>query len=250
MDINLAVLAAIALGASFAQGFTGFGYGILAMAMLSLLTASLERASVFITLTATALAITLLIRSRRDMRLDWKQASLLLLGVLGGSPLGYWFVLRQGDMPVCRLVFGAVLLLFALNGILKPHIKRHIPTPVAPGFGLLSGLLSGAFASGGPPIVLYLYAQEDDPRFAVGTMQVVFLGSSVYRLAIVGFGERGFTRDLVLLSAEAVPLVILGTLAGYVVARKVSCRVFLLCAYALIVIAGALNIVKGIRTLP
>lgn len=249
MDVHFAALAAITLGASFAQGFTGFGYGILAMAMLSLLTTNLERASVYITLTVTALTITLLLRSHRDMRLDWKQVGLLLLGVLCGSPLGYRFVLRQGDMPVCRIVFGAVLLLFALHGVLKPHIRRHMPRLLAPAFGLFSGLLSGAFASGGPPIVLYLYAQEDDPRLSVGTLQAVFLGSSLYRLAIVGFGERGFTRDLMLLAAGGIPLVVLGTLTGYVVARRVSCRAFLLFTYALIILAGALNVAKGVRAL-
>ena len=249
MDINLVLLAAIVFGASFAQGFSGFGYGILAMAMLSLLTAGLERASVFITLTVTALVITLLLRSRRDVRLDWRQAGAIFLGVLAGSPLGYWFVLRQGDLPLCRLVFGTVLILFALNGLLKPHIKHHIPTLLAPLFGVFSGLLSGAFASGGPPVVLYLYAQEDDPRLAVGTVQAVFLGASIYRLVIVGCGERGFSADLLLLAAGMVPVVILGTLTGYMAARRVSCRTFLLCAYSLIIAAGAMNIAKGLRAL-
>jgi uncharacterized membrane protein YfcA len=249
MDINLALLAAIAFGAAFAQGFSGFGYGILAMAMLSLFTPSIERASVFVTVSVTVLVITLLVRSRRDVRIDWKQASLLLLGVLAGSPLGYWFVLRQGDLPICRIVFGIVLLLFALNGLLKPHLKRHIPVALAPAFGAGSGLLSGAFASGGPPVVLYLYAQEDDPRLAVGTIQVVFLGSSIYRLAIIGGGERGFTPDVLRLAVGMIPVVMLGTLAGYMAARKVSCRTFLLGAYTLIVTAGAMNIAKGLRAL-
>jgi len=249
MDINLALLAVIAFGAAFAQGFSGFGYGILAMAALSLLTPGLERASVFITLTVTALTITLLLRSRRDVHIDWRQAAVLILGVLAGSPLGYWFVLRQGDMPICRLVFGAVLILFALNGLLKPHLKRHIPLLLAPVFGVFSGLLSGAFASGGPPIVLYLYAQEDDPRRSVGTVQAVFLGASLYRLAIVGYGERGFTADLLRLAAIMVPVVVLGTLVGYMAARKVSCRCFLLCAYTLIIVASVMNIAKGFRAL-
>jgi hypothetical protein len=43
--------------------------------------------------------------------------------------------------------------------------------------------------------------------------------------------------------------VILGTLIGYRVARSVSCRVFLLCAYSLIVAAGAMNIAKGMQAL-
>ncbi len=247
MDIPLPLLAGIVFGAAFAQGFSGFGYGLLGMAMLSLAATSIERASVFISLTVTVLTVTLLFRSRRDVLVDWRQAGCLLAGILAGSPLGYRFVLRQGEMPICRIVFGAVLILFALNGLLKPHIRRRIPLVFAPVLGVFSGLLSGAFASGGPPIVLYLYAQEEDPRLAVGTAQAVFLGSSLYRLGIVGLGERGFTAGLILVSVAMLPVVILGTLTGYMAARRVSCRVFLFLAYSLIVAAGALNIARGLR---
>jgi uncharacterized protein len=247
MDISPFLLAAIAFGAAFAQGFSGFGYGILAMALLSLWAGDLERASVFVTLTVMVLLVTLLWRARRDVRIDWRQAAGLFLGVLAGSPLGYRFMLRQGGMPICRIVFGAVLVLFALNGLLKPHIRRRIPLLLAPVFGVFSGLLAGAFSSGGPPVVLYLYAQEDDPRRALGTVQAVFAGSSLYRLAIVGLGERGFTADLVTAAALQAPVIILGTLVGYRVARRVSCRVFLLGVYAVIVVAGALNIAKGLQ---
>lgn len=249
MDSGTLLLAVIVFGAAFAQGFSGFGYGILAMAMLSLLTTDLERASVFVTLTVTVLVTTLLLRSRRDVRIDWKQAAGLSLGVLAGSPFGYWFMLRQGGMPLCRIVFGVVLVLFALNGLLKPHIRRHISMALAPVFGVFSGLLSGAFSSGGPPVVLYLYAQEDDPRLAVGTVQAVFCFASLYRLVIVGVGERGFTADLLTRAALLAPVVILGTLAGYMAARRVSCRTFLLGVYAVIIAAGAMNIAKGIRAM-
>ncbi|OGV75262.1 MAG: hypothetical protein A3K19_02240 [Lentisphaerae bacterium RIFOXYB12_FULL_65_16] len=246
MHISVLVLAIIVFGAAFAQGFSGFGYGILAMAVLSLVVTDIERASVFVTLSVTVLIIALLIRSRRDVAIDYRQAAMLFLGLLAGCPLGYWFVLRQGDMPACRIIFGAVLILFALNGLLKPHIRRHIPMALAPVFGVFSGLLSGAFSSGGPPIVLYLYAQEDDPRKALGTVQLVFLGASVYRLAIVGFSERGLTQDLLLSAAVMAPVAVVGTLAGYLATRKVSSRAFLLGVYALIVTAGALNILKGL----
>jgi uncharacterized membrane protein YfcA len=249
MDINSLLLAVIVFGAAFAQGFSGFGYGILAMAMLSLLTTDLERASVFVTLSVMVLVTTLLLRSRRDVRIDWKQAAGLSLGVLAGSPFGYWFMLRQGGMPVCRLVFGVVLVLFALNGLLKPHVRRHIAMPLAPLFGVFSGLLSGAFSSGGPPIVLYLYSQEDDPRLAVGTVQAVFCFASLYRLVLVGVGERGFTADVLTPAALLAPVVILGTLAGYMAARRVSCRTFLLGVYAVIIAAGAMNIAKGMKAM-
>ena len=113
--------------------------------------------------------------------------------------------------------------------------------------GSSTGTIDGAFSSGGPPIVLYLYSQEDDPRLAVGTVQAVFCGAGIYRLVIVGLGERGFTADMLGTAALLAPVVILGTLAGYLVARRVSCRAFLLGVYGVIILAGAMNIAKGIK---
>mgnify|MGYP000941385119 CR=1 FL=1 len=153
-------------------------------------------------------------------------------------------------MPVCRIVFGICLLLFALNGFLKPHLKRHIPGMYAPGFGLFSGLLSGAFSSGGPPIVLYLYAREDDPRLAVGTLQAVFLSASLYRLVVVLAGHRGIGGALLLQAAFASPFVVLATMAGYWAARRLPCRRFLQGVYVMISLAGISNLLKGLGDLP
>lgn len=249
MDVNLLILALLAVGAAFAQGFCGFGYGILSMAGLSLMAVDLERASVYVTLTVLALVTTVLIRSRKDMKVDWRQAGLLFLGMLVGSPIGYWFILTCGEMPTFRLVFGVALIVFAINGLAKPHLKRDLPEWLAPVFGLFGGLLSGAFSSGGPPTVLYLYAQEHDPRMAVSSLQTVFLGAGLYRLLNVFVTGPGVGGRLWLESAVAAPVVVAGAAGGYCVARRVSSKGFLAGVYALIVLAGLINIGKAVNAL-
>jgi uncharacterized protein len=247
MPVATPILIAIAIGAAFAQGFSGFGFGILFMAALSLGDADLERASVFVMLGTLVLVTTLLVRSHGRLRVDWRQAGGIAAGALITIPLGYRFILHFGDLAVSRAVFGLALIAFAVERASKPHIKRHIPTFLAPFFGMVSGLLSGAFVSGGPPVILYLYAQEEDPRTAVGTAQAVFLGGGLYRLAIVLMGHRGIPRDLWLPALWIAPFVILATLLGFHAAQRFRVRFFLLTVYALVILAGLLNLAKAVR---
>ncbi|MFN2350467.1 MAG: sulfite exporter TauE/SafE family protein [Kiritimatiellia bacterium] len=247
MDISLIALLLIGAGAAFTQGFSGFGFGITFMAMLSLAGRDMERASVFVSITVIMIVVTLLVMTRRQLRVDWKQAAYITTGLLITLPLGYRFILNYGDMPVSQIVLGVVLMLFAFNRMRKPHVKRHIPSLLAPIFGMFSGILSGAFSSGGPPVVMYLYSQEDDPRMAVGTAQAVFLGAGIYRLAVVMAGERGISEQLLVQSLLVGPVIVAATILGARAARKFSVRPFLLAVYGLILFAGLLNIVRGLK---
>ena len=246
MEPAFFIVMAVALGAALAQGFSGFGFGIILMAVMSLLSADLERTSVLATLLSLVLSITLLIQSHGRMKVDWKQAGLLGLGLVIGVPIGYHLLLRFGDVPASRIVFGLVLITFALNRLCTPHLKQRIWLGFAPIFGLFSGLLSGAFSSGGPPVVMYLYAQEDDPRRAVGTTQAVFMGSNIYRLLVVACGDRGFSNALCTRAALLAPVVIVAGIVGFNLAHRFSVRPFMLAVYGLIVLSGCMNVYKGI----
>ena len=125
-------------------------------------------------------------------------------------------------------------------------MKRRIPVALAPVFGFFSGLLSGAFSSGGPPIVMYLYAQEDDPRQAVGTTQAVFMGGNLYRLIVVALGERGISAELGLRTALLAPFAVAAGLIGFRLAQRFSIRPFLIAVYSVIVLSGVLNVYKGL----
>lgn len=246
MDTGLWIVFSIAVGAALAQGFSGFGFGIVFMAIMSLLGADLERSSVLASMLALVLVAALLIQSRARMRVDWKQAGLVALGVLISMPLGYRLLLRYGEMPGCRVAFGLILMGFALQRMFRPHLKRHIHDAWAPFFGMLSGLLSGAFACGGPPVVLYLYAREEDPRRAVGTIQAVFLGGNLFRVILVLAGERGIPAEMFLRGSLLAPVVIVCAIVGFRLAQRFSLRPFLYAVYGLILLAGFVNVFKGV----
>lgn len=247
MPISLLSLMLIAGFAAFTQGFCGFGYGIITMAVMSLLTAEMERASVFVMLSIIVLLLELMRRSRSDGGVDWPQVGLMFLGLMVGQPLGYWFVLNYDKVGIFRIAFGSALILFALNGILRPHVKRRIPTFLAPIFGFFCGVLSGAFASGGPPAVIYFYSQEDDPRRAVASLQAIFLLACFFRILVVLVGGKAIGGQLILQSVLVAPVILITTALAHRLSRRVSPKLFLIVVYGLIVAAGITNVVKGIR---
>ncbi|MBT3379115.1 MAG: sulfite exporter TauE/SafE family protein [Lentisphaerae bacterium] len=246
MPISLLTLMLIAGFAAFTQGFCGFGYGIVTMALLSLLTAEMERGSVFVMLSIVVLLLDLMRRSKSHGGVDWPKVGLLFLGLMAGQPLGYWFVLNYDKMGIFRVAFGVALILFAVYGIVRPHVKRRIPTFLAPVFGFFCGVLSGAFASGGPPAVIYFYSQEDDPRRAIGSLQAIFLLACFFRIGVVLVGGKGIGGRIMLQSALVAPVILVVTGLAHRLSRRVSPKLFLIVVYGLIVAAGITNVAKGL----
>lgn len=235
--------------AAFVQGFSGFAFGILAMAIISLFAPSPERVSVVTTLGALSAQITLGAIGWRQFGINFKLIALLLCGMVVGIPLGYQFLLHTGQhpQPAFRIAFGCVLLAFAAHGLSRPHIPRKLPALLAPPTGLLSGLITGAFSSGGPPLVLYTYSREKDPRSAKGTLQILLVGSSCIRLASIQSGSGPITLDLLKWAAISVPIVIALCLLGHYSSRRVSIRTFTAGVYALIAVAGILQMIKAFQ---
>jgi uncharacterized membrane protein YfcA len=230
--------AALILGiAAFTQGFSGFGFGILATAMLATVWPDVERASVLASLGAVIVQFTLIAVAQRDRhRIDWRAVGLLMTGTLVGIPLGYAFLVQGKSTPWFRVIFGW----------LRPRVRRPIPWGFAPLIGGVSGVISGAFSSGGPPLVLYIYAREHDPRMAKATLQAVFIASTVARLIVVQTGQYPITWPLLHWLVITAPLVVAFVLVGHWMSRKVTIRVFTWAVYAVIAAAGLMQIAKGV----
>ena len=233
------------LFASFAHGFCGFGFGILLMAGLSFAGAGLERASVLVTMLAAASTLTIILGARRTLNVDRAAASLLLLGALVGVPLGYAFVCRFEGAAIGRFAFALVLLAFSAQGLWRPAQTLRFPSWCAVPAGVAGGLLGGAFSSSGPPLVLYLYLREDDPRLAKRTLQVVFLGLSTIRVVVVAAGPHGIPFSMLLLLFGLAPFVWAATWSGHLLSRHVSNVAFARTVFMLLAVAGMAQIVHA-----
>lgn len=240
---TLSVVLVFALAASI-QGYSGFGFGIVAMSLLSFLTQDMADMYIVVNISALAVIVVGLFLSRLGSDIDWLKAGLLLTGIVIGQPAGYWFVRTFGDHPAFRVLLGLVLLYYAVQSIVSPSIRRRVHKAVAVGIGTVSGLIGGAFASGGPPLVMYLYSQVDDPRDMKATIQSVFVITLLYRLTLIGLAGD-YSTAVLRLALYAVPPVIPLVVAGHALSKRISARRFRQYVYGLIALSGVSVLAKG-----
>jgi uncharacterized membrane protein YfcA len=232
------LIGAVAL-AALVQGFGGFGFGIVAMSVAGLTSVALEPAAAVFNCVALAVVLVLLRVSRRQGVIWWKEAILLLVGSFAGQPFGYAFILRTGDQPVFRLALGLFLLAAGVHGLTARSQRRPWPRWTALPVGLFSGFLSGAFSTGGPPLILFLYSRAADARTMKATIQFIFAATLASRLLLIQFEGSGLTRATGLAAAACAPVAFALMALGHRLSLRVTPRRFTQCVYAAIALLGA-----------
>jgi hypothetical protein len=181
----LAIWAALVF-ASFIRAFTGFGFALAAMPVLSLFVAPTE--AVVLTASLT-LGINLL-----TVRSFWpaapkRQLIPILLTSIVGTAIGAQLLQRLSVTEFQLWVGVGVIAACVLLTVYHP-----VPRPARGGVreftGFVSGLMNGAFAIPGPPIIIYAMATEPDPRKSRAMLMVYFMFGAV--IALMVFGASGY----------------------------------------------------------
>jgi uncharacterized membrane protein YfcA len=236
----------IGLGA-FTQGFTGIGFGIIVLAGIAFTPWDFERATVVLNLLLLVLNSSIIYASRKEAPINWRIVGYILIGEVCGVPLGYWFILAFGNQPAFRIVFGATLALFAAHELFRLRIRKELNMGFGVLAGVIGGFLSGAFTAGGPPIALFVYSRQKDPRLVKGTLQTVFLSATIWRLANIVLMGKGVTVPVLKIAAVTLPVLIICSVLGHAASRRVSKDMFLKIVFSFILLAGIMNILKGLQ---
>ena len=204
------ILLGIFIIAGMVQGAAGFGFGLVAVALMSLLV-DVRDASVMLAPSTLAMNLYILLRLREHFTFD--RIFPLLVAAVVGVPLGIWFLL-QARVAAIDLALGILLLLAVVQGLIPVfNQKRWHPVFMGIPCGLLSGILAGAFASGGPPAVAYVVSQKFTRFRHSATLQVIFLVSSSVRILILGAGGL-FTQHMLAFSVAGMACAIAGAWIG------------------------------------
>lgn len=233
----------VALGA-FTHGFTGLGFGIVILAGIVFIPWDFERSTVVVNLLVLVIHSSVIWASLREAPIQWKLVGLILIGLSVGVPLGYLFILFFGNQPIFQFVFGFSLAGFAANELIKPRIKA-MPKFFGLPAGIVGGFLGGAFTTSGPPIAIFLYSQKKDPALLKGTLQVVFMIATLWRLLnIILFGP-GISRSVLEITFLCLLFVVIFSFIGHKMSLRVSSNIFLKTVYTIIAVAGIANIVRA-----
>lgn len=227
--IWLVVFAAVLL-----QSLVGFGSAMVAMALLAG-RLGLPVASPLMALIAATLEAVLLARYRQalDPGAIWR----LLAGALVGVPLGLWAL---GRLPEA-LMLGALGLLIAGYAVYS-LLGRRPPALHHPGWafgaGALAGLLSGAYNTGGPPVIVYGDGRRWSPEEFKGNLQSFFLFND--GLVLIGHALAGNLTAVVWGHyLAAAPAIALGLAAGLLLERRLPAGAFRRAALAALLALGA-----------
>ncbi|HVY15171.1 MAG TPA: sulfite exporter TauE/SafE family protein [Rhodopila sp.] len=195
--------------AAVLRGFTGFGFGLASVPLLSLALPPKEVVPLVVVL---QVAIGLMgLRSAAKL-CDWRAVGTLLPGLLVGVPIG--LTVLTGFAPnAVRLAIGLIIL--ASVGLVQQGLRLP-PRPswrVGAGVGMVSGIISGLASMGGTPVVVYLLAIGHSASRMRATTIVYFMLSGC--ASLVPMVWRGLiTRDVLIWAVTTTPILFLGTRLG------------------------------------
>ena len=215
--MEFVIVAAIVFFGIVTQSTIGFGVALITMPLLVRVLTPVEAAA-FVALFTLPLQILIVRRYRHALNIlpFWR----VLVGSLIGIPVGI-FLLSTMDQQVVLTTLGLFLVAYALYSLLNlrlPHLQRPV---WGFGFGFASGVLGGAYNTGGPPLVIYGTALKWEPEQFKANMQVMFMVSNTLVILVhlaAGHIDAVVIENLIL----ALPFVVIGTAVGFWLSKRIN----------------------------
>ncbi len=239
--MEVVLVAAIIFFACFTQSVTGFGLALVAMPLMVEQVGVLTAAPL-VALIGTTNSIGMLIHYRRSLSLRavWRLALTSLIGI----PLGV-YALSKIDESTVRLILGIIVVAYAGYSLLAPAIPRLKRTIWAYGMGLFSGVLAGAYNTGGPPLIIYASAQDWETAEFKGNLQSLALFNSVMVIVAHALGGH-FTGVVWQRYLIALPAIAIGLFAGFSLDRYFNPARFRQIVLVLLIVLGGRLILAAV----
>lgn len=234
-DLTLVLIAgglAIFVGA-VVQGSVGFGMGLVAAPVLTLLDPSLMPGAIQVT-NMTLPLFTLAVEWRR---VDWRGLGFAVLGRLPGSVIGAAIVVYI-SIHHLGIFVGAMVLVAVILTARAVSLPRNALTITSAGF--VSGITGTATGIGGPPIAL-VYQTAKGPEIRATLAMFFFLSAaqSLVILALVGhLPARALSAGAVLVLPMIAGFLVSGPLRRYLDGGKVRIAVLVVAAVSAVVLVG------------
>lgn len=205
--IALSIFAGIAGG--LVRGYSGFGFAMTSVPILSFGMPPL--------LAIPCVLIHELLIGLFSLRTEHKeillpQLLLLCIGTMVGTPIGIWALSSVPTEPMKQFI--SVALLISVAGLwFAGRKKLTLTRSILSTSGFVSGLLNGAAAISGPPIIITLLGSDLDARKVRSLSTYIIAFSAMLALALT-FVSGLQTPTVWLLALYMTPGVIVGAFAG------------------------------------
>lgn len=217
----------------------GFGGGLTAMPLITMVL-PLKMAAPMSVMVGTATALYATWLSRKET--DWKSALVLIVFSLAGIPVGLYALSYLPD-HIMKIGLGAFIILYSFYSLFIPRLPVYDKRWIAAPMGAVAGALGAAFSTNGPPVVMYGMLRNLAPAAFRGTLNAFFTANNI--AIIGGLATSGIlTLSTVKLVIFCIPTMLLGSLAGQYVHKRISVKVFRLMVFLLLIASGAM-LIKG-----
>ena len=234
-------MALIVLLALFTRAAIGFGDGVIAVPLLSLMI-DISEAVPFILFISTLMSFVALWKDRAHVQFGSlkRTASMALLGF----PFGI-LLLGVTDNELVKSLLGFVLIIMAI-WFLSPAKKIQLK---AEGwsylFGLLAGVLGGAYAFRGIVFGIYGSLRGWSPAQFKGTIHSFFLVSGIF-IPFGYFGAGLVTPRVIGLFFVMMPVALFATLVGTWFSGKLNAQTFQKVIWSVLLLLGVIFIAQFI----
>lgn len=243
MEASQLIIPAVIFIAALTRSTFGFGDAMVAMPLLTM-AAGLNIATPLVGLMGITASATILIRHWRDVH--FKSLWLLIVSTLVGIPIGVR-LLKGMHEDVMKTVLAIVIIAFSLYRIFRPKLLTLANDRLTCVFGLLSGILGGAYNTNGPPIVIYGTLRRWTPEKFRATLQGYFFPTGSM-IALNHCLEGLWTRTVLLNYLLALPVMLVAILLGGVLHRKIPSAQFDKYVYMFLIVLGSSLLIDTIRS--
>jgi hypothetical protein len=215
---SILLLAAIYLAASFVQGLTGFGMGLIAVPLIALMFGPQTAVGMVLSVGIAVGLINFLLHRKQC---QYRRVLPLALLSYPFVPVGAYF-LESVSADLVMIILGAVIIALTLFAwFAQSRLALVMQTRgVGPAFAAVAGLLLGAFSTSGPPMVAYFYAGDTDRIRAKANTQLFFASTTAVAMAIHAAAEN-VTWWTLAWGLPFIPVIYLATHLGVAVSFRV-----------------------------
>lgn len=239
--------------AAIVHGIAGFGLAQLSMGVLPFFRTVSSAAAIF-----SIVSIVSNFQVWWSCREEFHPKDLVkpVIGLAVGMPLGI-FVFNQLDEKQIKTVIGVVLILAVVLIILGKETslmedffkgRKYKPKTILPvTIGFIAGVLGGAVAIPGPPMILYGTLMTSAGIWTNKRMKSVFtsfFGILMTYRAIAIFIQGGITSGIIIESLVAIPAMLLGAFIGIKIFDKISSKTFNWVIIVMLALNGIILLIK------
>lgn len=237
-------VAAILFAATLVRSALGFGEALIAVPLLALVM-PVTVAAPIAALVSVTVAGAVVVQERRHV--EWTSAGRLVLATFAGIPVGLMLLTRAPE-PLVKSVLALVIIVFSTQG-LRGATRWHLAGDGAAWiFGLIAGVLGGAYGMNGPPLAVYGSARGWSPSRFRATLQGYFLPASA--AGMFGYWWIGlWTSSVTRFFLTSLPVVVVAIVLGHALNKRMSGRRFAAAVYMSLLVIAFVLLIQSARSI-